>query len=138
MNYIKGNYIRSIYEKNGYIIGLFKLKDTDETLLDDYINSLVTFTGYFDSLNINDTYTFYGNVIEHPKYGIQFEVTSYERTKPEDEMGIITFLSSSLFPGIGEALAKKIVDTLGTNALDIILENPSSLDNIPKLSNKKK
>ena len=136
--YIKGSYSRSIFSgNNGYTVGLFKLKDTNVEELEDYVGSTITFTGYFDNLNTSDAYKFYGKVVNHQKYGIQFEVSSYEVIKPSDKLGIITFLSSDLFPGIGEALAKKIVDVLGDNALDIILDNPTVLDGIPKLSKKK-
>ena len=39
--------------------------------------------------------------------------------------------------GIGEKIATNIVEILGTNALDIILENPDELLRVPKLSQEK-
>ncbi len=135
--YIKGNYSRTIFSgSNGFTIGLFKIKETNVDSLEDY--KTVIFKGYFDNLNTNDLYIFYGVDVEHERYGLQFDVSSYEKVKPTDRLGVITFLSSELFPGIGEVLAKKIVDILGNNALDLILDNPSILDSIPKLSKKKK
>ena len=137
--YIKGSFSRSFFEgNNGYLIGLLKLKETNIDVFEDYINKTVTFTGYFDSLNPNDTYILYGTEVEHPRFGLQFNVTSYEKVKPTDKLGVIAFLSSDLFPGIGEAIAKNIVDTLGENALDVILEDPNSLRTVPKLSEKKR
>ena len=51
MSYIKGNYRASIYNSDkGYIIGLFKIKETNDNELENYINKTITFTGYFDSL----------------------------------------------------------------------------------------
>ena len=138
MSYIKGNYKTSIYESNkGYIVGLFKIRETDISSLEDYINKTITFTGYFDSLNQDENYIFNGEVDVHPKYGMQFKVSSYERIKPSDKDGIVEFLSSDLFKGIGEKLAKKIVDTLGENTLDLILEDKLNLYKVPKLSEKK-
>ena len=138
-NYIKGSYLRSIYEgSNGYIIGILKLKETDIDEFIDYIGKTITFTGYFDSLNSNDNYIFYGGAITHPRYGLQFSVTSYETIKPTDKLGVITFLSSELFPGIGNSIATKIVDTLGENVLDLILKDPNVLRKVPKLSEKKR
>ena len=118
--YIKGTYKRSIFSSDkGYVIGLFKLLETDNEEFKDYINKTITFTGYFHELTENDNYLFYGEDIIHPKYGLQFNVNEYERIKPEDKDGIVAFLSSDLFKGIGEKLATTIVEYLGDDTLDI-------------------
>ena len=138
MTFIKGIYRKSIFESDkGYVIGLFKLKETDNEELKIYINKIITFTGYFHELNIDDLYCFKGNVVDHPKYGLQFNVLEYERLKPDDEDGLVAFLSSDLFKGIGEKLAQSIVDTLGKNVLDEILKDESCLLLVPKMTNKK-
>lgn len=135
--YIKGSYSKSIYENNtGYVIGIFKVSDTDSELLSEYIGRSITFTGYFHELNNIDTYIFYGELVEHEKYGEQFRVDSYERCKPEEKDSILEFLTSGLFKGIGEKKAKSIVDTLGKDTLNIILNNPSNLVLIPKITEK--
>ena len=79
---------------------------------------------------------FYGKLVKHEKYGEQFQVESYERCKPEEKDSIIEFLTSGLFPGIGEKKAKQIVDTLGKDTLKIILENPDNLILIPGITKK--
>ena len=136
--YIKGVYKKSIYEgNNGFIIGLFKVEETDDIEVQDYLNKLITFTGTFAELNPDDKYIFHGNTVEHIKYGFQFNVTNYERIKPEDKDSIIEFLSSDLFKGIGKKLATKIVETLGNNTLDRILEEPECLYLVPTLTEKK-
>ena len=137
MSYIKGNYRRSIYQNSqGYNIGLFKVMDTDDEKLADYIAHTITFTGYFHELNDMDTYLFYGKLVTHPKYGEQFQVDNYERCKPEEKDSIIEFLTSGLFKGIGEKKAKAIVDVLGKDTLKIILENPDNLILIPGVTKK--
>ena len=136
--YIKGNFRRSIFKSDkGYVIGLFKVRDTNDSDMTPYINKTVTFTGYFYDLNEDDTYIFYGKLVNHSRYGLQYQVSNYEKVKPTDEEGIIDFLSSDLFPGIGEKLAKNIVDVLGNEALDKILKEPECLNLVPKLTNKK-
>ena len=136
--YIKGNYKRTIYSSNnGFVIGLFKIKETNDIQLEEYLNKTITFTGNFIDLNEDDTYIFYGEMVEHPKYGIQFSVSEYERVKPTDKDGVIAFLSSDLFSGIGEKIATNIVEVLGENALDKILEEKNNLYLVPKLSKKK-
>ena len=135
--YIKGSYSKSIYENNtGYVIGIFKVNDTDNELLSDYIGKSITFTGYFHELNTMDTYIFYGELVNHEKYREQFKVDSYERVKLEEKDSILEFLTSGLFKGIGEKKAKSIVDTLGRDTLKIILENPDNLILIPKITQK--
>ena len=136
--YIKGIYRRNIYEStNGYVIGLFKVLETNDSELEDYVNKSITFTGYFPQLSIDDTYMFYGRLVDHPRYGMQYQVEEFERVKPKDKEGIVDFLASDLFVGVGIKLAKRIVETLGENTLDIIIDNPEQLLLVPKLSKKK-
>lgn len=133
--YIKGNYRRSIYQNaQGYTIGLFKVSDTNDEKLADYLDRVITFTGYFHELNDIDTYLFYGKLVNHDKYGEQFQVENYERCKPEEKNSIIEFLTSGLFKGIGEKKAKSIVDVLGKDTLKIIIENPDNLLLIPGIT----
>ena len=134
--FIKGQYKRSLFEsENGYIVGLFKVHDSCEEF-SDFIGKTITFTGYFHELNETDLYIFYGNIVNHKKYGMQFGVDNYERVKPEDKDSIVDFLSSGLFKGIGEKKAKKIVDILGKDTLNIILENKENLLLIPGITKK--
>ena len=137
-SYIKGNYRRSIFKSDkGYVIGLFKVRETNDQTLEEYVNHTITFTGYFHELNEDDTYILYGEAVNHPRYGFQFQTDKYERIKPTGKEAVIEFLSSDLFPGIGESLAKSIAQTLGDNALDKILEDESVLYLVPKLTENK-
>lgn len=137
-NYIKGILQRIIFDNgNGYVIATIKIKETNDDELNDYINKSMTFTGYFDTLNENSSYILYGNIINHPKYGIQYQVDSYEQVKPDDKDGVKEFLCSDLFSGIGEKLASSIVDILGDDALNRIIEDKNCLTLVPKLSIKK-
>ena len=137
-SYIKGKYKSDIFRSDkGYVIGIFKVTETNIETLNEFIDHTITITGYFYDLNENDSYILYGEVVEHPKYGLQFGVSSSEKIKPTDKEGIIEFLSSDLFSGIGVKLATKIVDTLGENAIDLILEDKNNLLNVPKISPKK-
>ena len=137
-NYIVGTYKQTIFKSdNGYVIGLFKVKDTDLEEMKAYVNKTITFTGYFHELNETENYYFNGEPSFHPKYGFQFNVTSYERVKPEDKDGIVEFLCSDLFKGVGEKLAVNIVDTLGCDALNLIIQDRNSLLLVPKMTTKK-
>jgi len=136
LEFIKGNLKKILFQgDNGYLVGLFKIKETDEENL-DLINQTITFTGYFHELNDMDTYILYGKFVFHQKYGEQFQTENYERCKKEDKESIIEFLTSGLFKGIGEKKAKKIVDVLGNDTLKIILENPDNLILVPTITKK--
>lgn len=136
--YIKGKYRSDIFRSDkGYVIGIFKVDETNIEELSEFVNHTITITGYFYNLNENDNYILYGEVVEHPKYGVQFSVKESEKIKPTDKDGIIEFLSSDLFPGIGEKLASKIVDVLGESTIDLILEDKNNLMRVPKISAKK-
>ena len=135
--YIKGTYKRAIYTSNDFIIGLIKIIETNDEEMEDYIDKLITFTGHFHELTIGDNYVFYGDKVIHPRYGFQYEVKEYEKILPQDKDGIVMFLSSDLFKGIGEKQAKKIVDVLGDDALNKILQDKNCLYLVPKLTEKK-
>ncbi len=135
-NYIIGSVRKIIYRsENGYVVGVFKVKETTnsfEFLKDESIS----FTGYFHEIDIDDSYKFRGNLINHPKYGEQFNVDFYEKVMPEEKDSIIEFLSSGTFKGIGGKTAEKIVNILGENALQIIIENPDNLILVPGITKK--
>lgn len=135
MAYIKGLFIQDIYtnSSNGYTVGLLRVKDSD---IEEQINKVVTFTGIFDELKYKTTYKMEGNFVTHNKYGMQFQVESYELILPTDEEEIIEFLSSDLFP-IGEKTAEKIVARLGKDTINIMLSDPHAIEGIPRLSQSK-
>jgi len=134
-DYVKGTFKQSIFRnEKGFIIGLLRVHETNIIDMQDYVNKTITFTGYFADLNENEKYIMYGEIAHHPKYGFQYNVSSSERIKPDDKDGIIEFLSSDLFKGIGEKMATSIVDILGEDALELILKDKTCLYTVPKLS----
>jgi len=137
-DFVKGTFRQSIFRnEKGFIIGLLKVHETNIIECQDYVNKTITFTGYFAELNENEKYIMYGEVAHHPKYGFQFNVSDSERIKPDDKDGVIEFLSSDLFKGIGEKQATSIVEVLGEKALDLILQDKTCLYTVPKLSEAK-
>ena len=130
MDYIKGTYVKEVYSNslNGYVVGVLKVKDSNL----DISSSHVYFTGSFYHLKSKSNYTMYGELVNHPKYGSQFQVNSYELLLPTKEEELIEFLSSDIFP-IGEKTASKIVEVFHEETLSIILDNPDKLETIPRL-----
>ena len=135
-NFIKGSLYKEIYrnEINSYMVGLFKVKETG---IDDFeTGDIINITGTLPKLSDKKEYILYGNVVNHPKYGIQFNVDGFNISVPTKEEELITFLSSDLFP-IGEKTAKKIVDTLKDDIINKILDNKDCLKIIPRLTDKR-
>jgi exodeoxyribonuclease V alpha subunit len=64
---------------------------------------------------------------EHKTHGLQFEFDLLELLAPADRAGLVKYLASDRFQGVGPKLAERIVEALGENALDLILEHPEKL-----------
>jgi exodeoxyribonuclease V alpha subunit len=131
-SFIKGSYISTIFhnEANLYSVVRVRVEETNEA----YDEQEVVVTGYFPKMNEHDTYIFYGKFHDHPKFGRQYVVEHFRKQFPNTKDGIIHYLSSDLFKGIGKKTAKAIVEALGENAISKILADPSVLDDVPKLS----
>ncbi|MGP7816882.1 SF1B family DNA helicase RecD2 [Niallia sp. 01092] len=129
--YIKGRQLVTIFhnEQNLYTVMRIRVDETN----DSYDDKEAVITGYLPKIHEDETYCFFGDFKEHPKFGIQFQVTSFHKEMPQTKHGIITYLSSDLFKGIGRKTAENIVETLGENAISQILNKPSLLDTVPKL-----
>lgn len=133
-NFIKGYLYKEIYrnEMNGYMVGLFKIKDNNI----DYDDDIIHITGVLPRLSEKKEYILYGELVVHNKYGKQFNVTSFDINLPTKEEELVVFLSSDLFP-IGEITAKRIVDTYHEETINKILENKDCLQIIPRLNKQK-
>ncbi|MBB1095267.1 ATP-dependent RecD-like DNA helicase [Limosilactobacillus sp. BG-MG3-A] len=96
----------------------------------DWHEPEITVTGSFGDLSDDQTYRFEGKIVEHPRYGQQFQATSYHANRPTSRDGLIDFLSGKQFIGIGKKTAEKIVDKLGTDAINKIIADPHVLDEL--------
>lgn len=112
---LKGHITRYRFhnEDNSYSIATLKTEDDRK----------VTIVGYFPKVTSDLLYELEGNWIEHPTYGEQFEVLAFRRAKVASFQGLVNYLSSDYFPGIGPKTAEKIVNHLGDDAIEKILED---------------
>ena len=69
----------------------------------------------------------------HPTHGRQFRFDHLKVLPPVDRQGLVRYLSSKAFRGVGPKLAERIVDRLGSTALSKIREDPAALDGIEGL-----
>ena len=127
MDFIKGKYTKSIFESNsGYIVGLFRVKETSSNL-SDIVNKSITITGTVVNLNNEDTYIMYGEYIYNDKYGYQFKVSEYTKVEPVGTDAVYEFLSSSFVKGCGKTTAAKIIKAYGDNAINMIKSDIGNL-----------
>lgn len=134
--FVVGRPVVSIFHNKENLFSIIKLKIQETNL--DYKEKEIIVTGYFPQIDTEAVYRFQGNLKQHPKYGLQFQATSFEKEIPATEVGVIQYLSSDLFPGIGKRTAELIVEKLGPNAIKKIIEDPDALDNVPRLKDDKK
>lgn len=121
-------------QRNFYKVMLIKIQQTNLPIKEKEI----VVTGSFGQIQEGEVYQFFGQLVNHPKYGQQFQVESYQQAQPTSFNGLVTYFSSDRFPGIGRKTAEKIVETLGENAIEQILADAAVLKEIPSLNEKKR
>jgi exodeoxyribonuclease V alpha subunit len=135
-HFVLGRPVVSIFHnpQNLFSIAKVKIQETNTS----YQEKEIIVSGYFPKLSLEESYRFTGAVKNHPRYGVQFQVETFTKEVPETEQGIVHYLSSDMFNGIGRKTAETIVKKLGKDAIKKILEDPQALDAVPRLSDEKK
>lgn len=102
------------------------LVQVEETNL-SWTESEIVVTGNFGEVEDDKPYRFEGRLVDHPKYGQQFQSTNYHGAQPTTKQGLVNFLSGEQFKGVGEKTATKIVETLGMDAINQIIRDSGVL-----------
>ncbi|MCG7345053.1 ATP-dependent RecD-like DNA helicase [Sporosarcina sp. ACRSL] len=134
--FIVGRPVVTIFHNPDNLFSIVKMKISKTN--SGYEDKEIVIKGNFPPLANEDDYRLTGRLVNHATYGQQFDVHTFTKEMPETETGIVHYLSGDLFPGIGRKTADTIVKTLGKDAITLILENPSVLDRVPKLSEERK
>ena len=123
-------------EENNYYILSILLNDNYDFIEGDYLSVV----GTFDDIEFteDELYMFKGQIVNHRKYGIQLSAIIVEPVIQKDKEAIISYLSSSIFQGIGRKTAEHIVENLGVDALDKIYEDKESLYNLKGITKQRK
>ena len=119
---VSGYISNYIYESQDSLYKVCELVQEDDTTL--------IIVGSFPHLEDGLSYEFVGKMKKHPKYGEQFFVESYSKSNSFSKEGLIHYLSSDKFYGIGPKLASNIVDELGLDCIDKILEDKEVLKKV--------
>ncbi|QDW96376.1 ATP-dependent RecD-like DNA helicase [Staphylococcus warneri] len=131
---IKGTVETILFQNSDNFYTVLKV-DTIET--NESFDTMPTVVGFLPNVVEGDVYTFKGQTVEHPRYGKQLKAETFEKELPQTKDAIISYLSSDLFKGIGKKTAQNIVNTLGENAINDILNDASVLEKVPSLPKKK-
>jgi len=91
------------------------------------MSNLVTMVGTFPGVVPGESFLARGHWVQHPRYGEQFQVISYQTVAPASEKGIEKYLGSGLIKGIGPVTAHRLVKHFGTDTLRIIEKEPDRL-----------
>ena len=93
--------------------------------------------GVMPFATVGETLRLTGEWVEHPEYGRQIRVASCETVTPTSKKGIEKYLASGFIKGIGPATAKLIVKHFGTEALEILENEPERLEEIAGIGPKR-
>lgn len=97
----------------------------------------ITCVGTFSAIAEGENIEADGEYTDHPTYGRQFKVESFEEKAPEDEEAIERYLGSGAIKGVGLALAARIVRRFKEDTFRIIEEEPERLAEIKGISERK-
>jgi exodeoxyribonuclease V alpha subunit len=114
---IEGTLSRIIFKNdNGFVIGSF---------IDQHNN---TFSAYGTMVNpqIDMGYLFTGQWVDSPKYGKQFEFTSYETQMPLDPRGIFNYIVR-ICRFVGSSVGNALLDKYGEKTLHVLKTDPGKV-----------
>ena len=112
-------------EDNGYTVLSLAAED------DEYI-----LVGTFPYITEGEMIEASGTMTEHPIYGEQLQVESYEIKTPEDADAMERYLASGAIKGVGAALAARIVRRFKADTFRIMEEEPERLAEVKGISEK--
>lgn len=143
MDTLKGVLTRINYynPENGYTVAILELDYKNKNVAmkkTRIIGNTIAVVGFFERKpSANEEYSFEGEFIRDKNYGLQFKFSKFIRNTVKNEQGIISYLSSSMFPGVGAKVAKQIIETLGVDCLSKIKKDNKVLDQV-KITDKQK
>lgn len=112
---------------NTYFVFAVETNDGDDETMTGYI------TGIEEGMYIKVT----GEYKDNRQYGLQFEVSEYEVSMPDDIYSMERYLGSGAIKGVGAIMAKRIIKKFGQDTFKIIENEPERLAEIKGISERK-
>ncbi|MGE0787045.1 MAG: ATP-dependent RecD-like DNA helicase [Sandaracinaceae bacterium] len=100
-------------------------------------DDLVSVVGDVAKLGPGEDARFRGRWEEHPRFGRRFRALGWTPVLPTSKKGIVRYLGSGLVPGIGPALAERLVKSFGERTLDVIATQSAKLREVPGIGKKR-
>lgn len=97
----------------------------------------LTVVGYLPFITIGDSLKLEGKYVEHPEYGRQFKIETFEKIMPETLDSLERYLGNGTIKGVGPATAKRIVDYFGDETLYVLKFEPEKLGNVKGITRNK-
>ena len=97
----------------------------------------ITVVGYLPFMTIGDSLKLEGKYVEHPEYGRQFKIETFEKIMPETLDSLERYLGNGTIKGVGPALAKRIVDYFGDETLYVLKFEPEKLGSVKGITKNK-
>ena len=135
-----GTMIGEIMEKiDGYVEHIiFQNSENGYTVLNLVTEGEeITCVGMCKGLTQGENISAQGEKVEHPLYGTQFKISSYQTVAPKDSISMERYLGSGAVKGVGAALAARIVKKFGEDTFRIIEEEPERLVEVKGISERK-
>ncbi|CDZ99922.1 ATP-dependent RecD-like DNA helicase [Metalysinibacillus saudimassiliensis] len=138
VHFVEGEVNRVVFhnEETLYTVLSLRVTDTDAPTISRKQD--LTVVGSFLAIEKEEMYRFTGYAKTHARYGDQFSADTFEKQLPTSRLSLVRYLSSDLFPGIGIKTAEMIIDKVGDNTLQRILQDGDVLDAVPRLTDEKK
>ena len=101
--------------------------------MNNYEDKEAVITGYFPKIHEHETYIFYGELKDHPKFGLQFHTTHFRKDMPQTKQGVVSYFQVKCLKGLARKQQRKLLIHLVKMRFRRYLNQPSLLDSVPKL-----
>jgi len=125
---IEGELTEIIYRNdvNSYTIAKLETEEAQQTIV-----------GYLPFIKIGDFLKVVGKVVEHPDYGEQIKIETFEKVMPKSLSALEKYLANANIKGVGKVTAKKIVQTFGEETIAVMKLEPERLTCISGITHEK-
>ncbi len=118
---IKGQVEEIIYqnEVNSYTVADFNVD-----------GELITAVGYLPFIVEGDCLKLIGRIVNHPDYGEQLKIDTFEKIMPETIEALEKYLAGGIIKGVGPVLAKRIVNSFREDTISVLKFEPDRLSGV--------
>jgi exodeoxyribonuclease V alpha subunit len=117
-----------VNEENAYTVARFKMPKQKR---------LATIAGIMPGIAPGEGMRIEGRWSDHPNYGRQFVVESYQPAAPGTVPALKRYLGSGLLKGVGPVVAQHIINTFGLDTMRVLDEEPDRLREVPGMGAKR-